>query len=143
MATTSSEITDIIKAKIKGFEGGAESVDVGTVVEIGDGIARVYGLAGCLASELLDFGNDVFGLAFNLEEDTVSAIILGDYTKIKEGDQVKTTGRIVEVPVGEALVGRVVNPLGVPLDGKGPIQTTESRKVDVVAPGVIQRKNVD
>src|SRR5258706_134208 len=94
MATTSSEITDIIKAKIKGFEGGAESVDVGTVVEIGDGIARVYGLANCMASELLDFGNDVFGLAFNLEEDTVSAIILGDYTGITEGGEVRTTGRI-------------------------------------------------
>ena len=101
MATTSSEITDIIKAKIKGFEGGAESVDVGTVVEIGDGIARVYGLANCMASELLDFGNDVFGLAFNLEEDTVSAIILGDYTGITEGGEVRTTGRIAETPVGE------------------------------------------
>src|SRR5438552_5714617 len=143
MATTSSEITDIIKAKIKGFEGGAESVDVGTVVEIGDGIARVYGLANCMASELLDFGNDVFGLAFNLEEDTVSAIILGDYTGITEGGEVRTTGRIVETPVGDALVGRVVDPLGRPLDGKGPINTKEARPVDVVAPGVITRQNVD
>src|SRR5882672_1655745 len=143
MATTSSEITDIIKAKIKGFEGGAESVDVGTVVEIGDGIARVYGLANCMASELLDFGNDVFGLAFNLEEDTVSAIILGDYTGITEGGEVRTTGRIVQTPVGDALVGRVVDPLGRPLDGKGPINTKEARPVDVVAPGVIMRQNVD
>src|SRR6185503_16916683 len=101
--TDSSEITDIIKAKIKGFQGGAESVDVGTVVEIGDGIARVYGLANCMASELLDFGDDVFGLAFNLEEDTVSAIILGDYTGITEGGEVRTTGRIAETPVGDAL----------------------------------------
>src|SRR5437870_12208817 len=139
----SSEITDIIKAKIKGFKGEAESVDVGTVVEIGDGIARVYGLANCLASELLDFGNDVFGLAFNLEEDTVSAIILGDYTGIVEGGEVRTTGRIVETPVGEALVGRVVDPLGRPLDGKGPINTKTSLPVDVVAPGVITRQNVD
>src|SRR5437867_8543369 len=139
----SSEITDIIKSQIQRFEAKAESVDVGTVVEIGDGIARIHGLAGCRASELLDFGKETFRLAFNLEEDTVSAIILGDYTKIKEDDQVKTTGRIVQVPVGDALVGRVVDPLGVPLDGKGPIQTKESRKVDVVAPGVIQRKNVD
>src|SRR5947209_2585355 len=139
----SSEITDIIKAKIKGFQGGAESVDVGTVVEIGDGIARVYGLANCLASELLDFGNDVFGLAFNLEEDTVSAIILGDYTGIVEGGEVRTTGRIVQTPVGEALVGRVVDPLGRPLDGKGPINTKTSLPVDVVAPGVITRQNVD
>jgi len=139
----SSEITDIIKAKIKGFQGGAESVDVGTVVEIGDGIARVYGLQNCMASELLDFGNDVFGLAFNLEEDTVSAIILGDFTGITEGGEVRTTGRIVETPVGDALVGRVVDPLGRPLDGKGPINTKAARPVDVVAPGVITRQNVD
>jgi len=139
----SSEITDIIKAKIKGFKGEAESVDVGTVVEIGDGIARVYGLANCMASELLDFGGDVFGLAFNLEEDTVSAIILGDYTGIVEGGEVRTTGRIVQTPVGEALIGRVVDPLGRPLDGKGPVNTKTSLPVDVVAPGVITRQNVD
>jgi F-type H+/Na+-transporting ATPase subunit alpha len=143
MATTSSEITDIIKAQIRRFEGAAESVDVGTVVEVGDGIARIHGLAGCMASELIDFGHDVFGLAFNLEEDTVSAIILGEFQEIKEGDQVRTTGRIAEVPVGPALVGRVVDPLGRPLDGKGQIQTKESRKIDVVAPRVITRKNVD
>src|SRR5438876_6115572 len=143
MATTSSEITDIIKAKITGCEEGAESVDVGTVVEIGDGIARVYGLANCMASELLDFGNDVFGLAFNLEEDTVSAIILGDYTGITEGGEVRTTGRIAETPVGDALVGRVVDPLGRALDGKGDIKTKDTRPVDVVAPGVIMRQNVD
>src|SRR5436189_4482830 len=143
MATTSSEITDIIKAKIKGFKSGTESVDVGTVVEIGDGIARVYGLANCMASELLDFGKDGFGLAFNLEEDTVSAIILGDYTGIVEGGEVRTTGRIVETPVGEALIGRVVDPLARPLDGKGPIDTKEFRPVDVVAPGVMTRQNVD
>jgi len=143
MATTSSEITDIIKAQIKSFEGQAESADVGTVVEIGDGIARIHGLAGCLASELLDFGHGVFGLAFNLEEDTVSAIILGEYTGITEGGEVRTTGRIVETQVGDALVGRVVDPLGRPLDGKGPIATKEARPVDVVAPGVIARQNVD
>jgi F-type H+-transporting ATPase subunit alpha len=143
MAGNSSEITDIIKAQIQRYEGQAESVDVGTVVEIGDGIARIHGLAGCMASELLDFGDDVFGLAFNLEEDTVSAIILGDYTGIHEGGEVRTTGRIVETPVGDALVGRVVDPLGTPLDGKGPIDTKESRPVDVVAPGVIKRQNVD
>src|SRR5687768_8646485 len=143
MATTSSEITDIIKAQIAGFQGQAESADVGTVVEIGDGIARIHGLGGCMASELLDFGNDVFGLAFNLEEDTVSAIVLGEYTSIKEGGEVRTTGRIVETPVGRALIGRVVDPLGRPLDGKGPIETKDSRPVDVVAPGVIKRQNVD
>src|SRR5205814_6252783 len=140
-ATTASEITDIIKAQIKEFEGQAESADVGTVVEIGDGIARIHGLAACMASELLDFGHDVFGLAFNLEEDTVSAIILGDYTGIEEGGVVRTTGRIVQTGVGEALVGRVVDPLGRPLDGKGPINTKTSLPVDVVAPGVITRQN--
>src|SRR5438445_1938933 len=140
---TSSEITDIIKAQIRRFEGQAESADVGTVVEVGDGIARVHGLAGCMASELLDFGHDVFGLAFNLEEDTVSAIVLGEYQEIKEGDEVRTTGRIASVPVGEALVGRVVDPLGRPIDGKGSIATKETRRIDVVAPRVITRKNVD
>jgi len=143
MAGTSSEITDIIKAQIKRFEGKAESVDVGTVVEIGDGIARIHGLAGCMASELLDFGHNTFGLAFNLEEDTVSAIILGEYAEIKEGQEVRTTGRIIETPAGEELVGRVVDPLGRPLDGKGPINTKTSRRMDVVAPGVIERQNVD
>ncbi len=142
MAAT-SEITDIIKAQIRSFQGKPESADVGTVVEVGDGIARIYGLAGCMASELLDFGHGVFGLAFNLEEDTVSAIILGDYVEIKEGDEVRTTGRIAEVPVGDALVGRVVDPLGRAIDGKGPIQTKQARKIDVVAPRVITRKNVD
>src|SRR5438552_12914544 len=140
---TSSEITDIIKAQIRRFEGQAESADVGTVVEVGDGIARVHGLAGCMASELLDFGHDVFGLAFNLEEDTVSAIVLGEYQEIKEGDEVRTTGRIASVPVGEALVGRVVDPLWRPIDGKGSIATKETRRIDVVAPRVITRKNVD
>src|SRR3989442_248839 len=140
---TSSEITKIMKAQIRRFEGKAEPVDVGTVVEVGDGIARIHGLAGCMASELLDFGKGIFGLAFNLEEDTVSAIILGEYVGIKEGDEVRTTGRIAEVPVGDALVGRVVDPLGRAIDGRGPIVTKESRKIDVVAPRVITRKNVD
>src|SRR5213594_1967727 len=143
MARASSEITDIIKAQIRRFEGGIEPVDVGTVVEVGDGIARIQGLAGCMASELLDFGHDVFGLAFNLEEEIVSAIVLGDYAGIKEGDEVRTTGRIASVPVGEALVGRVVDPLGRPIDGKGSIATKETRRIDVVAPRVITRKNVD
>ena len=142
MATT-SEITDIIKAQIEKFEGRSESVDVGTVVEIGDGIARIHGLAACMASELLDFGKGVRGLAFNLEEDTVSAIILGDYTGIEEGGVVRTTGRIVQTGVGPQLVGRVVDPLGRALDGKGEVVSKEFRPVDVVAPGVITRQNVD
>src|SRR5262245_57247428 len=143
MATTSSEITDIIRAQIQKFEGRAEAVDVGTVVEVGDGIARIQGLAGCMASELVDFGHGVFGLAFNLEEDTVSAIVLGDYEEIKEGAEVRTTGRIIETPVGDELVGRVVDPLGRPLDGKGAINAKGSKRMDVVAPGVIARQNVD
>jgi len=142
MATT-SEITDIIKAQIQKFEGKAEAVDVGTVVEVGDGIARIHGLAGCMASELLDFGHDVYGLAFNLEEDTVSAIILGEYEDIKEGGEVHTTGRIIETPVGPELVGRVVDALGRPLDGKGQINSKRTLRMDVVAPGVITRQNVD
>ncbi len=143
MALRASDITDIIKEQLRRYEAPVTATDVGTVVEIGDGIARIYGLAGAMASELLDFGNDVFGLAFNLEEDTVAAIILGDYEKVKEGDEVRTTGRVVDVPVGEGLVGRVVNPLGLPVDGKGAIDAKERRKVDVIAPGVIMRRNVD
>ena len=143
MARSSGEITDIIKAQIQRFETKAEAVDVGTVVEIGDGIARIHGLAGCKASELLDFGHDTFGLAFNLEEDTVSAIILGEFDAIKEGDEVRTTGRIIETPAGEELIGRVVDPLGRPLDGKGAINAKTHMRMDVVAPGVIRRANVD
>src|ERR1700682_2340302 len=118
MPSTASVITDIIKAQIKEFEGQAEAADVGAVVEIGDGIARIHGLAGCMASELLDFGKGVFGLAFNLEEDTVSAILLGDYTGIEEGAGVRTPGRIVQTGVGPQLVGRVGGPLGRALDGQ-------------------------
>jgi F-type H+-transporting ATPase subunit alpha len=143
MGARGSDITQIIKEQLRRYEAPAVAADVGTVVEVGDGIARIYGLAGAMASELLDFGNDVSGLAFNLEEDTVSAIILGNYTEVKEGGQVKTTGRIVEVPVGDELIGRVVDPLGRPLDGKGPIQTQHTGRVDIVAPGVIARQNVD
>ena len=125
MAIRSDEITSIIRNEIKGFDAGADVSGVGTIVEVGDGIAQVYGLSGALAQELLDFGNGIMGMAFNLEEETVGALILGDYTSLKEGDQVKTTGRIVEVPVGDALIGRVVNPLGEPIDGKGPIETDQ------------------
>jgi F-type H+-transporting ATPase subunit alpha len=116
---------------------------VGTVVEVGDGIAQIYGLEGALASELLEFPNGIRGMALNLEEETVGAVILGDYTQIKEGDTVKTTGSIVEVPVGVELIGRVVDPLGRPLDDKGPISTKTTRPVERVAPGVIKRKSVD
>jgi F-type H+-transporting ATPase subunit alpha len=143
MAIRSDEITSIIRSEIKGFDAGADVSGVGTIVEVGDGIAQVYGLSGALAQELLDFGNGIMGMAFNLEEETVGALILGDYTSLKEGDQVKTTGRIVEVPVGDALIGRVVNPLGEPIDGKGPIETTSTRPIERIAPGVIVRQPVD
>jgi F-type H+-transporting ATPase subunit alpha len=143
MAIRSDEITSIIKSEISGFDAKADVSGVGTIVEVGDGIAQVYGLSGAVASELLEFPGGVMGMAFNLEEETVGALILGDYTDLKEGDQVKTTGRIVEVPVGDALIGRVVNPLGVPLDGKGPIETTKTRPVERIAPGVIVRQPVD
>src|SRR5512132_1519820 len=143
MAIRSDEITTIIKSAIDQFDAGVETRSVGTVVEVGDGIAQVYGLEGALASELLEFPGEVMGMALNLEEETVGAVILGDYTGIKEGDQVKTTGRVVEVPVGAEMIGRVVDPLGNPLDGKGPIARTKTRPVERIAPGVIKRKSVD
>ncbi|MCV0402097.1 MAG: F0F1 ATP synthase subunit alpha [Chloroflexi bacterium] len=143
MAIRSDEITSIIRNEIKGFDEGADVSGVGTIVEVGDGIAQVYGLSGALAQELLEFPNGIMGMAFNLEEETVGALILGDYTSLKEGDQVKTTGRIVEVPVGDELIGRVVNPLGEPLDGKGPLNAKKTRPIERIAPGVIVRQPVD
>src|SRR5215203_4713294 len=143
MAIRSDEITSIIKSAIEGFDGSTETRSVGTVVEVGDGIAQIYGLDGALASEMLEFPGGVMGMALNLEEETVGAVILGDASAIKEGDTVKTTGRVVEVPVGQALIGRVVDPLGRPLDDKGPIETTKTRPVERIAPGVIVRKSVD
>jgi F-type H+-transporting ATPase subunit alpha len=143
MAIRSDDITQIIKSAIDEFDVGVETRSVGTVVEIGDGIARIYGLEGALSSELLEFPGGVKGMALNLEEETVGAVILGDFTQIKEGDTVKTTGTVVEVPVGSALVGRVVDALGQPIDDKGPIKTTDFRPVERVAPGVISRQSVD
>src|SRR3954471_51711 len=143
MAIRSDDITSIIKSAIDQFDAGIETRSVGTVVEVGDGIAQVYGLEGALASELLEFPGGVRGMALNLEEETVGAVILGDPSAIKEGDTVKTTGRVVEVPVGQALIGRVVDPLGRPLDDKGPIAATATRPVERIAPGVIVRKSVD
>ena len=129
MAIRSDEITSIIRSEISGFDEGADVAGVGTIVEVGDGIAQIYGLSGALASELLEFPGGVMGMAFNLEEETVGALIMGDFTGLKEGDQVKTTGRVVEVPAGDALIGRVVNPLGEPIDGKGPIDSDKTRPV--------------
>src|SRR5512144_1676564 len=143
MAIRSDEIISIIKSQIESFDVTTETRSVGTVVEVGDGIAQVYGLDAALASELLEFPGGVMGMALNLGEETVGAVILGDSRYIKEGDTVKTTGRVVEVPVGQALLGRVVDPLGRPLDDKGPIESTKTRVVERIAPGVIVRKGVD
>jgi len=143
MAIRSDEIISIIKSAIDSFDERTESRSVGTVVEVGDGIAQIYGLAGALSSELLEFPGGVMGMALNLQEETVGAVILGDARAIKEGDTVKTTGRVVEVPVGQALIGRVVDPLGRPLDDKGPIAATTTRPVERIAPGVIVRQGVD
>jgi F-type H+-transporting ATPase subunit alpha len=143
MVTRAQDITYIIKQQIERFGTSVTMVDVGTVVEVGDGIARVHGLSGARYNELLQFSNGIMGLAFNLEEDSVGVIILGDYSEIKEGDEVRCTGRIVEVPVGEELIGRVVNPLGQPLDDKGPINATRTRPVERVAPNVVLREPVN
>ncbi len=136
------EITSIIKKQIAGFEAKTEIDEVGEVIQLGDGIARVYGLENVMAMELVQFPNDIYGMTLNLEEDNVGIAIFGDYTKIKEGDIVRRTNRIVEVPVGEALLGRVIDPLGFPLDGKGPIKTDLTRPAEKKAPGVIYRQPV-
>lgn len=136
------EISSIIKQQIERYETAVDIVDVGTVIQVGDGIARVYGLEKAMAGELLEFPGNVYGMAMNLEEDNIGCVILGAFQGIKEGDQVKRTGRIVEVPVGEALIGRVVNALGQPIDGKGEIVTTKFRPIEAVGPGVVARKSV-
>jgi F-type H+/Na+-transporting ATPase subunit alpha len=143
MATRGEDIVSIIKQQIEQFGTAVSMVDVGTVIEVGDGIARVHGLASAEYNELLQFPNDILGIALNLEEDSVSAVVLGDYTSVKEGDEVKCTGRIAEVPVGEAMIGRVVDPLGRPLDGKGAIRTDKTRPIERVAPNVVLRAPVD
>ncbi len=143
MATSGQDIVSVLKQQIEQFGATVTAVDIGTVTEIGDGIARIHGLAGAKYNELLQFPHDTMGIAMNLEEDSVAAIILGDYSQIKEGDEVRSTGRIVEVPTGPALIGRVVDPLGRPLDGKGPLKTDLTRAVERVAPNVVMRQSVD
>ncbi len=143
MATRGQEIVSVLKEQIKQFGGTVTMVDVGTVIEVGDGIARIHGLASAKYNELLEFPNDIMGIALNLEEDSVAAIILGDYLNIKEGDEVRCTGRIVEVPVGEVLIGRVIDPLGRPLDGRGSIKAKSTRPVERVAPNVVMRQSVN
>ncbi|XCH78941.1 MAG: F0F1 ATP synthase subunit alpha [Candidatus Dehalobacter alkaniphilus] len=137
------EISSIIKQQIERYESALEVVDVGTVIQVGDGIARVYGLEKAMSGELLEFPGGIYGMAMNLEEDNIGCVILGPYAAIKEGDQVKRTGRIVEVPVGESLIGRVVNVLGQPVDGKGEIVPAGYRPIESVAPGVVDRKRVN
>ena len=137
------EISSVIKEQIKKYEKKLDMVDVGTVIQVGDGIARVHGLEGCMAGELIEFPGEVYGMALNLEEDNVGCVLLGSDKGIKEGDIVKKTDRIVEVPVGDVMIGRVVNALGQPIDGKGPISATKFRPIERIAPGVITRKSVD
>lgn len=143
MAIRGQDIVSVLKQQIKQFGTTSTLVDVGTVIEIGDGIARIQGLAGVKYGELLQFPNNLMGIALNLEEDSVAAIIVDDYTAVKEGDEVRSTGRIAEVPVGEALIGRVVDPLGRPLDGKGPINTNKKRPIERIAPDVTKRSSVN
>jgi F-type H+-transporting ATPase subunit alpha len=143
VATKGQDIVAVIKQQIEQFGMTVSMVEVGTVIGVGDGIARIHGLSSAKYNELLQFPNDVIGMAVNLEEDNVAALIFGDYTKIKEGDEVRVTGRVSEVPVGEALIGRVVDSLGRPLDGRGAVKTTRSRPIERVAPNVVLRKSVD
>ena len=142
MAVRADEISSIIRAQIERFGQPVTTVDVGTVIEVHDGIARVFGLSAVMSSELVQFSNGVMGMALNLEEDTVGVVVLGDETGLKEGDQVQTTGRLAEVPVGDGLIGRVVNSLGEPIDGKGPIDATGTRPVERIAPNVVARQGV-
>jgi F-type H+-transporting ATPase subunit alpha len=142
MQIKAEEISQIIKGQIKEYESKVDLSETGTVISVGDGIARVHGVENCMAMELLEFPGGILGLALNLEEDNVGCAVLGDVEHIKEGDVVKRTGRIAEVPVGPAMEGRVVDGVGQPIDGLGPIETTETRKIEVIAPGVIARKSV-
>jgi F-type H+-transporting ATPase subunit alpha len=142
MSISPAEITSILKAQIAGLDSGAAMETVGTVLQVGDGVARIHGLRDCKVSEMLDFGHDVYGIALNLEEDNVGAILLGDDRLVKEGDTVKGTGRIISVPVGESLVGRVVNALGQPVDGKPPFQAERYAPVEAPAPNVVERQPV-
>src|SRR6202451_2801445 len=137
------EITSILRRRIEGLDtSGAELSEVGTVLSVADGICRVHGLDNCMSFEMLELPHDVVGLALNLESDNVGAVLFGDWEKIVEGDTVKRTGRLLEIPVGEALLGRIVDPLGRPLDGGGAVNTTETRPAEFKAPGVVQRQPV-
>ncbi len=142
MKFKADEIASVIQQEIEQFESRIDVREVGRVIEVGDGIARVYGLSGVMSGEMVEFPGGVIGLAFNLEENSVGVIILGDFLSINEGDEVRSTGRLLRVPVGDAVLGRVIDPLGNPLDGGGPIVTTERRLVESNAPGVAERQPV-
>ncbi|MDH3514411.1 MAG: F0F1 ATP synthase subunit alpha, partial [Gammaproteobacteria bacterium] len=142
MQLNPSEISELIRARIEKFEVKAEARTEGTVVALTDGICRVHGLTDVMQGEMIEFPDNTFGVALNLERDSVGAVILGEYTHITEGNTVKCTGRILEVPVGEALIGRVVDALGNPIDGRGPIKTEEHSPIEKIAPGVIARQSV-
>ncbi|MCH9745247.1 MAG: F0F1 ATP synthase subunit alpha [Proteobacteria bacterium] len=143
MQLNASEISDLIKKQIEGFDFAAEARTEGTIISVSDGIVRIHGLADVQFGEMLEFPGNTFGMALNLEQDSVGAVVLGDYLHLSQGDVVKCTNRLVEVPVGEAMLGRVVNPLGQPIDGKGAIDTASSLPLEIMAPGVIERKSVD
>jgi F-type H+-transporting ATPase subunit alpha len=142
MKFNAGEIASVIQQEIEQYESQLDVREVGTVLEVGDGIARVYGLSGCMSGEMVEFPSGVIGVAFNLEENSVGVIILGDYLEIAEGDEVKSLGKLLSVPVGDAVIGRVLDPLGNPLDGKGPVQTSERRPVEMIAPGIAGRQPV-
>ena len=142
MQIRAEEISKIIKDQIKGYEKEVDVAETGTILSVGDGIARIYGLRNVMSSELIEFPKGVMGMALNLEEDNVGCVLFGESVGIKEGDQVRRTKRIVEIPVGEGILGRVVNAIGEPIDGKGPIETSENRVVDLKAPGIVKRQPV-
>jgi F-type H+-transporting ATPase subunit alpha len=143
MKLDTAEISSIIKEQIKGFEASAADANVGRIISVGDGVALIHGLSGAMAGEMLEFPGGLMGMVLNLEEDSVGAVIFGEFTELGEGDEVKCTGKIFEVPVGPEMKGRVVNALGQPIDGKGPIKTKLAAAVERIAPGVIERQSVD
>ena len=143
MQLNPSEISELIKKRIEGFEAVTEARNEGTVVSLTDGIVRIHGLTDVMQGEMIEFPGNTYGMALNLERDSVGAVVLGAYEHITEGDVVKCTGRILEVPVGEALLGRVVDSLGMPIDAKGPVEASVTSPIEKIAPGVIERKSVD
>ncbi|GIR92223.1 MAG: hypothetical protein CM15mP93_04100 [Thiotrichaceae bacterium] len=143
MQLDSTEISELIKKKIEGTDLSAEARSEGTIVALTDGIVRIHGLSDVMSGEMVEFPNNTFGMALNLERDSVGAVVLGDYQHLSEGDKVKCTGKILQVPVGDELMGRVVNSLGEPIDGKGEINAKNSSPIEKIAPGVIERQSVD